>query len=149
MGPKLFSLIFSAALLIGSMTQNKGKFSQNLQKKLADIDNKYKNRMSPRKLDESNNYIIIYFRENFIYPTGLYNSYREDISYIIKTDDQNNKLNKTSFFSIDKEYGIEIHFDEKVTNLNNFFSIDYDMNMQYLISVDFSNFDSIFGDFYE
>ena len=42
-----------------------------------------------------------------------------------------------------KEYGIEIHFNITISSLNHFFDRYTDGNMEYLISVDFTNFNSI------
>ena len=100
-----------------------------------------KNPIIRRKLDEYDTYIIIYFKEDVTYPSGFYNDYRGNINFIINTKD-NTKLNLEDPLTINKDYGIEIHFNEKVTTINDFFSSNYDENMQYLISVDFSNFDS-------
>ena len=65
MGPKLFSLFFSAALMICSIADIHGKLSPNLQKKKTDIDNIDKNISSnQRRLNEYDTYITIYFKED-------------------------------------------------------------------------------------
>ena len=113
----------------------------NLQKKKAYLGNIEKNQIKPRKLDVYDNYIIIYFKKDIIYYLGFNNKFRENINFIINTKD-NTKFNKEDYLSINKNYGIEFHFGEKVTELNSFFSKEYDNKMEFLISVDFSYFDS-------
>ena len=140
---KILYLIFTFVLLVGSTTNIKGKSLQNLQKNETEKRNKPKNNPSNlRKLNDYDTYILIYFKEDVTYSSGFYNDYRGDINFIINTKNNTKKLNKEDALNINKNYGIEIHFGSKVTNINGFFSKEYDENMQYLISVDFSNFDS-------
>ena len=138
---KFFLLIFYAVLLICSMAKLKEKSPQNLQKKNTALENINKNNINPRKLYEYDNYITIYFKEDVTYESGFSNIFRKNISFIINTQDNTEKI-KEEQININKDYGIQIHFSEKVTTLFSFFSRYNDQNMQYLISVDFSNLDS-------
>ena len=143
MRSEILSLIFSLVLLLGSATNIKGKSLPNLQKNQTEIGNKGKNNQGNlRKLNNYDTYITIYFKEDVTYSSGFNNDYRSDINYIINIKDKTKQLNKEATLNINKDYGIEIHFGAKVTKLSHFFSKYYDENMQYLISVDFSNFDS-------
>ena len=143
MRSEILSLIFSLVLLLGSATNIKGKSLPNLQKNQTEIGNIRKNNQGNlRKLNNYDTYITIYFKEDVTYSSGFNNDYRSDINYIINTKDKTKQLNKETTLNINKDYGIEIHFGAKVTKLSDFFSKNYDENMQYLISVDFSNFDS-------
>ena len=93
------------------------------------------------KKDEYDTYMILYFLEDLNYSESFNNSYRENISYILNRKD-NAKFKAEEKIEVDKGFGIEIHFDKPVNSLNNFFSSFYDGNMEYLESIDFSNFDS-------
>ena len=93
------------------------------------------------KLEEYDTYIILYFKEDCNYSEGFKNEYRNNISFIIEREN-NTKLNSEETLFINKNFGIEIHFNSIINNLNYFFSRNYDENMKYLISIDFSNFDS-------
>ena len=101
------------------------------------------NKFFARNLDESNtndSYIVIYFNDDCNYKE-FYNIYRRNITYIINKE-TNTKLTSRTALDIHKGFGIEIHFDIIVKNLEYFFSRGLDKNMQYLISVDFTKFDS-------
>ena len=101
------------------------------------------NKFFARNLDESNtndSYIVIYFNDDCNYKE-FYNIYRRNITYIINKE-TNTKLTSRTALDIHKGFGIEIHFDIIIKNLEYFFSRGLDKNMQYLISVDFTKFDS-------
>ena len=91
--------------------------------------------------DEYDSYIILYFQKDLQYSESFKNSYRENISYILNRK-KNVKFKAEEKIKVDKGFGVEIHFDKPVNNLNNFFSSFYDRNMNFLESIDFSNFDS-------
>ena len=95
---------------------------------------------NPRNL-ENNNYIVLYFNHDCLYSSGFVNEYRNDIDFIINRRN-NMKYNKGEPFSVVKGFGIEIHVDKSIRSLYRFFDDYEDENMQYLISVDFSRFDS-------
>ena len=119
----------------------KEKSPQNFQKKNTALENINKNNINQRKLYEYDNYITIYFKEDVTYESGFSNIFRKNISFIINTQNDTEKI-KEEQININKDYGIQIHFSEKVTTLFSFFSRYNEQNMQYLISVDFSNLDS-------
>ena len=72
---------------------------------------------------------------------GFQNDYRNDLSFIINKENKE-KLTGEDELIIHKDFGIEIHFNTAVKNLEFFFDTDFDENMNLLISIDFSNFDS-------
>ena len=92
---------------------------------MSDIENKDKNQNDKRKLNEYNNYIPIYFKDNALCSSGFCNSYRENISFIIDTEDKNTKLNKSDVDS------------SSLSLMVNLFKGCYSLE-----SKDFSNFDS-------
>ena len=69
------------------------------------------------------------------------NDYRSGISYIINRKN-NLKLTSDKALIVQKDFGIEIHFKQAVTELQFFFSGSVDKNMYNLLSIDFTNFDS-------
>ena len=97
----------------------------------------------PRNLEEDgyNSYIVLYFDRSCSYYNGFYNSYRSGISYIINKK-YNDKITSTAYLYIYKDAGIEIHFNSPVISMYHFFDTSYDENMKYLLSIDFTNFDS-------
>ena len=107
--------IFSSFLLVNSKNNIKGKSFPNLHKKnntyLLNIE---KNQTNQRKLDEYDTYFIIYYKKDVNYPSDFNNTYREKINFIINTED-NTQLCKEEPLKINKAYGIEIHFGEKIT----------------------------------
>ena len=112
--------------------------------KIQNKEKDYLNQNYSRDLEEKNEYdtyIILYFKQNCSYSSGFYNYYRNGISFIINREN-NTKIKRNELLMINKDFGIEIHFNVYVENLNNFFSRSIDYNMVYLESIDFSNFDS-------
>ena len=95
------------------------------------------------EVNEYNTYIILYFKEDCNYPEGFKNKNRKDISFIINTEN-NIKLRGDEALIINNKFMIEIHFNKIVTNLEGFFSALGDKNMEYLLSIDFSHFDTSF-----
>ena len=95
--------------------------------------------LTQRKL-ETDNYIVLYFEQDCSYSSGFVNGYRNDIDFIIN---KNKKYTKEEPFDVTKDYGIEIHFNKAINSLNSFFNEYNDGNMLYLMSVDFTNFNSI------
>ena len=91
--------------------------------------------------DEYDTYISLYFKGDCEYPRGFKNEYRESISYIINREN-NVRLIKEEALMIHKGFEVEIHFNNIVRNLENFFSREIDENMEYLVRIDFDNFDS-------
>ena len=88
---------------------------------------------------EYDTFVILYFKD-CNYSKGFKNEYRNDINFIINREN-NNKLTGEETLIVHQGFGIEIHFNRKVRKLGNFFSGFKDKNMEYLISIDFSNFD--------
>ena len=70
---------------------------------------------------------------------GFQNDYRNDLSFIINKENKE-KLTGEDELIIHKDFGIEIHFNTAVKNLEFFFDTDFDENMNLLISIDFSFF---------
>ena len=89
---------------------------------------------------ESTNLIIIYFNKDVEYKSGFINGIesRNNIDFLINGD----KINVNESFSINKGKKIEIYLNEKTTSLKSFFNSDLDSNMLYIISIDFTFFDS-------
>ena len=73
-------------------------------------------------------YIILFFKEDCIYSNGFKNDYRSGISYIINRKN-NLKLTSDKALIVQKDFGIEIHFKQAVTDLQFFFSGSVDKNM--------------------
>ena len=139
---RFLALIFSFMILLGSMAYLFGKPFVKLKRKKTDIGNaKEVRQRSLEEKDEYDSYIILYFKENCIYSEVFKNDYRNDISFIFQRQN-NTKFQRNETLNISKEFGIEIHFEKAVNSMENFFSRTYDQNMAYLISIDFSNFDS-------
>ena len=139
MRTECFKLIFFLNILFDSIVLISGKYISTLKNE--NIDNN-KN-LNLRNLEESNtydSYMVIYFKEDYNYKE-FYNIYRRNISFIINRENNDILMNKTEF-SGHKEFGIEIHFDTSIKNLESFFSRDIDKNMQYLVSIDLTKFDS-------
>ena len=127
-------------ILFNSLTFISGQYLSKFKKEIIYNDS---NNISKRYLEDSNpndSFMVIYFKENCNYKE-FYNIYRRNVSYIINKGN-NIQLTSRDELNINKEYGIEIHFNNRVKNLEFFFSRDIDENMQYLISVDLTNFDS-------
>ena len=89
--------------------------------------------------DEYDTFVILYFKD-CNYSKGFKNEYRNDISFIINREN-NNKLTGEETLIVQQGFGIEIHFNRKVRKLGTFSSSFKDKNMEYLVSIDFSNFD--------
>ena len=87
------------------------------------------------------NYIVLYFNQGCKYSSGFANSFRYDIDFIINKKN-NITYKKEQPFNVEKDYGIEIHFNKAIIRLDNFFYSFYDENMKYLVFVDLSKFDS-------
>ena len=116
--------------------------ASNIFRKSEEIKEKSLYKNSLRYLgDEYDNFIIIYFKEDWIYSEGFINSYRTEINYLINKEN-NIKLTGYDELIINKNFGIEIHFNKAIKNFMRFFDIFEDKNMEYLLSVDLSNFDS-------
>ena len=88
----------------------------------------------------NDNYMLIYFKEDCNYQK-FSNIYRTEISFIINKENNANLTSKETLI-IHKRFGIEIHFNKAIRNLEYFFSRGLDENMQYLASIDLTNFDS-------
>ena len=96
---------------------------------------------------ENNNYILIKFGKEAEYNYGFisdtYNGYqfRKGIEFIIMGLHQR-KINGTDKLYIPKGAILEIYFSSNIKSLQNFFSANYDYNMENIISIDFTHFDS-------
>ena len=77
------------------------------------------------EVDEYDNYMILYFKEDCNYSEGFNNGFRNDISFIINREN-NTHLSSTEQLIIHKNIGIEIHFNRTVQNLENFFYKSFD-----------------------
>ena len=135
-----FELTFALIILIVVASNALGKHLTT-NKKVETYNSKEN---APRNLQEANNYdsyIILKFNEDCSYSNGFKNNYRNDISYIINKE-SNARITSEEKLEINKDFGIEIHFSSPVISLAYFFHLNYDKNMQFLESVDFTNFDS-------
>ena len=92
-------------------------------------------------VNEYDSYIVLYFNQDCNYSLGFQNYYRNDVSFIINKEN-NDKLTCEDELMIHKGIEIEIHFNISIESLQSFFDIYYDENMQFLVSIDFTNFDS-------
>ena len=110
------------------------------------------NEQFKRNLNDDN-YMILYFNQDCSYPNGFVktnnyflslfdNVYRNDVDFIIISNNKNKKYAKNEGFNVVKGCGVEIHFNEAVKGLSGFFDAFYDINMKYLSFVDLSNFDT-------
>ena len=87
---------------------------------------------------ESDNYIEVFYKEDSNYNT-FSNDYRDDISFL----NYNGKtLLPSAELNILAGTKLRINFNNPITTLEKFFSQDEDENMNKVISIDFSNFDS-------
>ena len=86
---------------------------------------------------DSSNYIKAYFESNVEYNDGFGNDYRINIGYLKYEDSEYTRKNT---ITIEPNNPLEIKYAFPIDNLNNFFVSD--SNMDSLISIDFSNFDS-------
>ena len=93
------------------------------------------------EVNEYDSYIVLYFNQDCNYLLGFQNDYRNDVSFIIN-EENNDKLTCEDELIIHKGIEIEIHFNKSVESLESFFDIYYDENVQFLVSIDFTNFDS-------
>ena len=98
---------------------------------------------------ESNNFIIIYFGKDTIYEKGFINDnsgnkIREakDIDFIINGN-HSIKYKATDRLFISKGQKIEIYFSN-ITNLKSYFSVTQDPNMENVVSLDLSHFNTSF-----
>ena len=100
---------------------------------------------NPRILQKSDykSYIIITYNREVIYGSGFYCYYRRDVSKIIY---QNKEYSNTAFLYIKANTNVEIHFNGPVSSLQCFFDSvhceNQDHNVDFMNSVDLSNFDS-------
>ena len=118
-------LIFYLILLIFSITVSSGNHLSNHKGKLR--------KNTKRNLEGESgyvNYILIYFKENCNYQQ-FNNIYRTEISFIINKENNANLTSKETLI-IHKGFGIEIYFNNSITNLESFFSRALDENMQFL-----------------
>ena len=88
---------------------------------------------------KSNNYIKLYYKSDTTYPTGFYNSYRNNISFI---NYNNITIADNNELTIQADSEVEIHFMSHIDDLQKFFSQEIDNNMGNLQSIDFTHFDS-------
>ena len=135
-----FELTFVLIILIVFTSNALGKHLTTNKK----IDSYNTKDNAPRNLQGANNYdsyITLKYNEDSKYPNGFKNAYRNDISYI-KNKESNSRIPAEAKLDINKDFRIEIHFSSPVTSLAYFFDKIKDENMQYLESVDFTNFDS-------
>ena len=84
------------------------------------------------------NYIVVYYGKDIVYENGFTNEYRNDVRYIIIGD---SIYAKDQSFSISKGSKVEISLSSSITSLEKFFDKNYDDNVQYIESIDLSNFD--------
>ena len=94
-----------------------------------------------KKICESDNYITIKYEQTCFYLAGFGNEFRKNISFIKYN---NETIGVTSnLHLLDGKLDIEIYFEPIVTDMEKFFA-DIDGNTVYIVSIDFSHFDSSF-----
>ena len=92
----------------------------------------------------TNNYIIVQYGEKTEYPNGFGNQYRNGVAFI----NYNNKFySKNESLTIEQNGTIEIHFGYAVKSLVVFFGYESnsksgDKNVENIVSIDLSNFNS-------
>ena len=91
------------------------------------------------KMCTSDNYIILYFNNECSYANGFKNNYRNGINFINYNGET---ITDSSVLNIIEDTHLEIHFKTSITSMEKFFSQEEDTNMQYVISIDLSHFDS-------
>ena len=128
-------LVFSLIILISPITFTSGNHLSMLQ---ANLEENTKRNLEGDNAND--NYMLIYFKEDCNYQK-FSNIYRTEISFIINKENNENLTSK-EILTIHKGFGIEIHFNKAIRNLEYFFSRGLDENMQYLASIDLTNFDS-------
>ena len=89
------------------------------------------------KTCDSSNYISLYYNNMVSYSSGFENENRNYVSFL-KYDNQ--MIRKNSAISIEHNKKLDVKFVFPIESLDNFF--DNDENMNNLVSLDFSNFDS-------
>ena len=104
-----------------------------------DVGNHLANKEDSRSLG-NDNYIILYFNNDFRYSSGFQNDYRNEIDYIKNGDYK--KYGSKETFDVKKGLEIEIYFVKAITSLYSFFDSKYDVYMKYLVFVDFTYFNS-------
>ena len=89
------------------------------------------------------NYIMVHFNEtsNFIYDSGFKvgSDFRKIVNYIIK---DNIMFGPEEKLNIESNTKIEIHIFDYATSLEKFFSKEIDIKVEYIKSIDFSNYNS-------
>ena len=87
---------------------------------------------------DSSNYFSLYYGNSVSYNSGFLNNYRKEIAFL----KYNNEIKKKKdSISIAQNEKLDVKFVYPINNLNGFFSSDNNMK-NYLVSLDFSNFDS-------
>ena len=90
---------------------------------------------------KSNNYITVHYGESVEYSNGFENAFRKGISHIVNVDYEF-PLKGSDEFKIKSGCKIKIYFDSPITDLESFFDINYDKNVEKIVSIDLSHFDS-------
>ena len=107
------------------------------------IKNLESNKDDKRRLQQSDNYIILYYVDEIEYDSNFFtDEYRQLISYVKNGDVIiNNPDNK---FTVEMNTPLEVHFSRPLTTLKGFFDTDKNENWLFgaLMSVDFSHFDT-------
>ena len=91
-----------------------------------------------RKLEGDDNYIIIYFNKEVSY-SQFKHSERSTVSKIMLNNEEKNLEDQ---LTIPLGSGLEVYFSGVINSFGQFFYKSVDSNVQYIISVDFSNFNS-------
>ena len=135
MKKEIYILIFCLIILITPKTFASGNHLSTFQGKSEE-----NTKRNVEGTNGNDNYMVIYFKEDCNYQQ-FSNIYRTEISFIINKENNANLTGKETLI-IHKGFGIEIYFTKAIRNLENFFSRGLDENMQYLVSIDLTNFDS-------
>ena len=139
MSAKTFSLLLAIVLLLGYFDYIYGKEKQKFN--IIQTEKQSQKQSSQRNLEEYDTYMVLYFNQDCNYSEGFQNDMRRNTMFIINREN-NLTYQDDEELIIHEGFGIEIHFSETVNDLGYFLSKDIDENMEYLVSVDLSNFDA-------
>ena len=139
MEARCYFFIYFMMILLSSVFHSYGKPLPKFSKH--QIDKEFPAHKNPRNLqfeeeededededEEYESYIVLHYANETNYTNGFKNDYRNNISSIIKIED-NSSFTDEEGFTIPAGTEIEIHFNNSVNNLENFFSQSIDKNM--------------------
>jgi surface protein len=90
---------------------------------------------------ESSNYIVIFFGKDTLYSKGFANNYRKDIQFLL-VQNNHSKISSEEELFIKSGSKLEIYYSSPVESLENYFNKEIDINMENVVSIELSNFDT-------